>query len=273
MFIPPPSASEGLSGRGRAMAESNVILRVADTDAMAHTSNATRGKALRSFGPLDLGASPSSTPRALRIRLTPDSSLVPTPRAMRKPAPAPTPGQPAPPDEVIVWDGRIARIRRPFVPSQQGAAVPDFDLGHDRARRTASRNGWHADPAEAFALQASPRPSAINQRAADHARSRTPRRSSPRERGPSTLDATWLAPEQRDLLAIMDERRREAQHRVEASAQRSGRVVAGATQIRPWHDSGRCLQMALPKLRAMSADVTIDDVVVGQIARLRALGS
>ena len=210
-------------------------------------------------------------------------------------------------DEMVVWDGRIARLRRPFQAPQYGGPMPDFGLANSpRSLQTATRLGPAAGhtgeitrvPAEA---RVDVRPSALEQRAADQARS-TRRGAtgsvramrSPRALQPLALDATWLAPEQRDLLAYMDERIRETQQRIQSGAKHTERISADASSTRAWHDSGRCLQvcslptprplpprvhvreacclscqMALPKLRALSKsgpDVTIDDIVVEQLA-------
>jgi len=187
-------------------------------------------------------------------------------------------------EEVVVWDGRIARLRRPFVPSRQGSALPDFDLAHSpRSLQTASRRGWHADPfdrkgshdSSSTTVRDSPRPSVVAQRAADYARSHQRGASarclvaSPRRIAPASHDAPWLAPEQRDILAYTGERMRDTKQRLSVSAKRTTAVRLGATQPRPWHDSSNYLRMALPKLRAMSTDVTIDDIMVDQITRLQ----
>ena len=167
-------------------------------------------------------------------------------------------------EEVIVWDGRIARLRRPFKAPHYGGAVPDFGLAHSpRSLQTATRLGARAGhtgeittrvPAEAR-VDWHVRPIALTQRAADQARS-TRRGAtasvramrSPRVLQPLALDATWLAPEQRDLLAYMDERIRETQQRVQSGAKHTEKISADASSSRPWHDSGRCLQACAPQL-------------------------
>ena len=93
--------------------------------------------------------------------------------------------------------------------------------------------------------------------------------ASPRRVAPASLDAPWISPEQRDVLAYMGQRRREAEQLVQSSADHSGRVAHIASRNRPWHDPSCGLQMALPKLKALSAKVTIDDIVVDQMERER----
>ena len=45
-------------------------------------------------------------------------------------------------EEMVVWDGRIARLRRPFRPPQYGGPTPDFDLANSpRSLQTATRLG------------------------------------------------------------------------------------------------------------------------------------
>ena len=162
-------------------------------------------------------------------------------------------------DEMVVWDGRIARLRRPFQAPQYGGPMPDFGLANSpRSLQTATRLGPAAGhtgeitrvPAEAR-VDWHVRPSALEQRAADQARS-TRRGAtgsvramrSPRALQPLALDAAWLAPEQRDLLAYMDERIRETQQRIQSGAKHTERISADASSTRAWHDSGRCLQVS-----------------------------
>lgn len=156
-------------------------------------------------------------------------------------------------DEMVVWDGRIARLRRPFRPPQYGGPTPDFDLANSpRSLQTATRLGTaagHTGEITRFPIEVrdwhvgASRPSALAQRAADDARStRRAAIRSPRTLQPLALDATWLAPEQRDLLAYMDERIRETQQRILSGAKHTERICADASSTRPWHDSGRCLQ-------------------------------
>lgn len=161
--------------------------------------------------------------------------------------------------EMVVWDGRIARLRRPFQAPQYGGPMPDFGLANSpRSLQTATRLGPAAGhtgeitrvPAEAR-VDWHVRPSALEQRAADQARS-TRRGAtgsvramrSPRALQPLALDAAWLAPEQRDLLAYMDERIRETQQRIQSGAKHTERISADASSTRAWHDSGRCLQVS-----------------------------
>ena len=164
-------------------------------------------------------------------------------------------------EEMVVWDGRIARLRRPFRPPQYGGPTPDFDLANSpRSLQTATRLGAAAGhtgeitrvPIEVrdWHVVGASRPSALAQRAADEARStrrgatgsRQAAMRSPRTLQPLALDATWLAPEQRDLLAYMDERIRETQQRILSGAKHTERICADASSTRAWHDSGRCLQ-------------------------------
>ena len=168
------------------------------------------------------------------------------------------------PDEVVVWSGRIARIRRPFHPGE-GSAAPDFEMARSpRAVQTASRLGLRRTTAAAAAaaaaverLELSARPSITEQRAADQARhlqrgsgaSVWPLGDGPRVGATAALDAPWLAPEQRDLLTYVHERMRETRDLVQLNAAHTGQVSASAAQKRPWHDPSLGLQMALPKLQ------------------------
>ena len=156
-------------------------------------------------------------------------------------------------EEMVVWDGRIARLRRPFRPPQYGGPTPDFDLANSpRSLQTATRLGAAAGhtgeitrvPIEVrdWHVVGASRPSALAQRAADEARStrrgatgsRQAAMRSPRTLQPLALDATWLAPEQRDLLAYMDERIRETQQRILSGAKHTERGSV-PTRRRPGH--------------------------------------
>ena len=88
-------------------------------------------------------------------------------------------------EEMVVWDGRIARLRRPFRPPQYGGPTPDFDLANSpRSLQTATRLGAAAGhtgevtrvPIEVrdWHVVGASRPSALAQRAADREDPREP---------------------------------------------------------------------------------------------------
>ena len=139
--------------------------------------------------------------------------------------------------QILTWQIRHGRCRRPHGWARQLATRV-----RSRALLPIEVRDWHVVGAS--------RPSALAQRAADEARStrrgatgsRQAAMRSPRTLQPLALDATWLAPEQRDLFAYMDERIRETQQRILSGAKHTERICADASSTRAWHDSGRCLQ-------------------------------